>query len=256
MTTGELTNAGAPGTPLVLIHGVGASPESWDPVLPFLPKDRPVLRYTLRGHLSDTENIAGPYEMADFVADLITLLDAHGLERVILVGFSLGGLIAQAAALAHPERTEALIAIGSVAGRSDEERERVLARYREVADRGPAEVAKGSVERWYTPEYLAAHPEAGRETLRRMGELDPASYAAAYRVLATTDLVDELPRLRMPVLAIAGEFDVGSPPHMSETIARRVAAGEFVVVPGVKHELLQESPETIAKEIDRFVRDK
>ena len=256
MTSGELRNPDAGGTPLVLIHGVGASPESWSQVLERLPRDRPTLTYTLRGHEIGSGNPAPPYEMDDFVADLIALIDAQGFERVIVVGFSLGGLIAQATALAHPDRVAAVIAIGSVAGRSEEERERVLARYREVVARGPAEVARGSVERWYTPEYLARHPEAGAETLRRMAELDPDCYAAAYRVLAMSDFADELHRLEMPVLAIAGELDVGSPPHMSETIADRVVSGEFLVVPGVKHELLQETPETIAKEIDRFVRDK
>ena len=256
MTAQKLLNAGTSGTPLVLVHGVGDSLVSWSRVVAELEPNRPMLMYTLRGHETDAENPPPPYEMADFVADLVGLLDEHGFSRAILAGFSLGGLIVQATALAHPDRVAALIPVGAVAGRSDEERERVLQRYAEVAEHGPYEVAKISVDRWYTPEYLAEHPEAGARTLERMGALDPDCYAAAYRVLATSDFADELHRLEMPVLAIAGEGDVGSPPHMSERIAASVADGEVVVVPHVKHQLLQETPDTIAKEIDRFVRDK
>lgn len=253
MTTRLLIAPDAPGLPLVLVHGVGASMESWRGVADRLTTHRPVLMYTLRGHEIDAPNPAPPYSMEDFVSDLIELVDAHGFERVVLAGFSLGGLIAQAAALAHPDRIAGLIVVGSVAGRTDAERERVLERAAVVAARGPYEVAKLSVERWYTPQYLAGHPEAAAETLERMRALDPACYSAAYRVLATSDFAGELHRLRMPVLAIAGAGDVGSPPHMSERIAASVDDGAVVVVPDVKHELLQEATDTIAKEIDRFV---
>lgn len=254
MTSVRVLHPAAAGIPIVTIHGVGDSLESWSEVAELLPPERPVVLYTLRGHEADRANPAPPYEMADFVADLISLVDSLGYPRVVLAGFSLGGLIAQATALAHPDRVAAVITVGAVAGRSPEEREQVMSRYREVAERGPLEVARRSVDRWYTPGYLAAHPEARERTLARMGRLDPACYAAAYRVLAANDYAERLGSIEVPVLAIAGEGDVGSPPHMSERIAAAVRYGTAVVIPGVKHQLLQETTETVAKEIDRFVR--
>jgi len=114
-------------------------------------------------------------------------------------------------------------------------------------------VAKASVDRWYTDAYLARHPDARERTLERMGRLDPDCYASAYGVLAENDFAGQLHRIRVPVLAIAGEGDVGSPPHMSRYIADHVAQGRAVVVPDVKHSLLQEAPDTIAKELIDFV---
>ena len=250
----RLTNEGAPGIPILMIHGVGDSLDSWAGVADLLPGDRPLVRYTLRGHEVDAPNPPPPYEMADFVADAIGILDRFGFDRAVLAGFSLGGLIAQATALAHPDRVAALIAVGSVADRTEAERERVLERLAEVERLGPYEVAKTSVDRWYTPAYLADHPEAGARTLERMARLDPGCYAAAYRVLATNDFAGRLGEIDVPVLAIAGAGDVGSPPHLSEYIARNVRNGTAVTVPDVKHQLLQETTETVAKEIDRFVR--
>lgn len=254
MTTYRVEHPDAEGTPIVMIHGVGDSIDSWAAVVSRLSADRPYLTFTLRGHETQAANPAPPYVIEDFVSDLFELVDRCGFSRVILAGFSLGGLIAQAATLTRPERVVGVIAVGSVAGRTDEERERVLERHRQVRTTSPLEVAGRSVDRWYSPDYLAAHPEAREQTLARMAELDPDCYAAAYHVLATNDFVDDLHRIAVPVLAIAGAHDVGSPPHMAERIASSVQNGTAVTVPDVKHQLLQETPDVIAKEIDSFVR--
>lgn len=249
----RVSNRDASGTPLVMIHGVGGSQSTWDLVSAHLTSSRPLVTYTLRGHEIDRENVAPPYAMTDFEDDLVALLDELGYDRVLLAGFSLGGLIAQAVALEHPDRVSALIVVGSVSNRSEQERERVLQRYREIVDDGPLGVAEKSVDRWFTDSFLAEHPEARQATLDRMSSLDPSCYAGAYRVLATSDFASRLKAVTVPVLAIAGDGDVGSPPHMSEYIANTVQHGELTVIPNVKHQLLQETPETVAKEINRFV---
>lgn len=239
-------------TPTVLIHGVGDSAASWDAVLGGLDRPEDVLRYDLRGHGSAPVRplVAG---IEDFVDDLVALLDSHGIVRADIVGFSLGGLIAQAMAIRHPERVRRLVVIGSVAGRTPEERARVEARLRDVEENGPLGVAERSVERWFTPEYLLEHPEARQEVLDQMAALDREAYTAAYRVLASTDLAAELDRISAPTLAIAGEGDIGSPPHMSELIAERTH-GRVVVLPGVKHNILHEAAGRTAKEINEHLR--
>lgn len=249
----SIASRDAEGTPLVLVHGVGDSRRAWDAVLSDLPADRPVIRYDLRGH-GESPKPVGPYKIDDLVADHIRLLDRIGVGRADTIGFSLGGLVSQAVAIRHPQRVHRLVLVGSVAGRTDEERARVLERLRLVRERGPLEVARESVSRWFTADHLAAHPEAADETLDRMGELDPVAYANCYEVLATTDLADELTRIVAPTLAITGENDVGSPPRMSRLIADRVPDARVVVVPNARHAVLRESADRIAKEVASFVR--
>lgn len=248
-----VAHADAAGTPIVMIHGVGDDAEAWAGVAERLGADRPLVRYTLRGHLPRGRNAPPPYEMGDFVSDVVAIIDDLGAERVVLAGFSLGGLIAQATVLAHPERVAGAVVVGSVADRTPEEQVRVRDRHAEVVARGPYEVAKGSVDRWYTEAHLRAHPDARDRTLERMSRLDPDCYASAYGVLAENDFAGRLHEVRVPVLAIAGEGDIGSPPHMSQYIADHVQHGRAVVVPNVKHSLLQEAPDTIAKELIEFV---
>ena len=169
------------------------------------------------------------------------------------VGFSLGGLVAQAVAARQPTRVARLVVVGAIAGRTEAERSAVLDRLANIESLGPVEVAKQSVERWYTAEYLAAHPEVAEETIRKMAQLNPISYRAAYRVLATSDLVSELPNITAPTLALTGEHDVGSPPRMTLTIASGVADGQPVIIPNARHAVLTENAALLAKEIDQFV---
>lgn len=244
---GDLAGA----VPLVFVHGVGSSADSWSDLYARLPDDRPRIRYDLRGHGS-SPSPPGPWSVDDFVADHLRLLDRLGVRKADTVGFSLGGLIAQRIAILKPQAVRRLVVIGAVAGRTKEEADRVLARLAMVEAEGPGGAAAQSVERWYTRPYLDAHPEIAAVTVERMARLDAKAYSHAYRVLATTDLADDLHRISAPVLAMTGQFDVGSPPRMSHLIAERTG-GRFVEIPGVKHEVIQERPDLITKEIIEHV---
>jgi pimeloyl-ACP methyl ester carboxylesterase len=240
------------GTPLVLIHGVGSSRACWDDVAALLPHDRGIIRYDLRGHgLSPAP--PGPWTIDHFVADHLRLLSRLSVDVADTVGFSLGGLIAQRVAAQHPEIVDNLVVIGAVAGRTQQERDAVLARLAMVVAEGPAGAARKSVDRWYSAEYRKAHPHIADDVIARMEKLDAEAYTNAYRVLATTDLVDDLDKIRAPLLAMTGEFDVGSPPRMSQEMAERTG-GRVVVCPGSRHDVLDECPELIAKEIAAHVR--
>jgi pimeloyl-ACP methyl ester carboxylesterase len=240
------------GPPLVFVHGVGSDLESWQDVVAGLPKGRAFVRYDLRGH-GRSPAPDGPWNVDDFVSDHLRLLAHLGIETADTVGFSLGGLIAQRIAATHPEVVRKLVVIGAVAGRTEQEKAAVLRRLAMVEAEGPAGAARKSVERWFGNEYLAEHPDAGTEIVARMERLDRGTYTHAYRVLATTDLANDLGRVRAPLLAMTGEFDIGSPPRMSQLMADRTG-GRLLVLPGARHTVLQECPELIAKEIAAHVR--
>jgi pimeloyl-ACP methyl ester carboxylesterase len=236
--------------PLVLIHGVSDSHRGWDAVVQALGaagSDFDVIRYDLRGH-GDAPTRPLVESVDDFVDDLLAQLDEAGVAAAHVVGFSLGGLIAQRAAIREPDRVTTLTVIGSVAGRTDDEAARALERLHAIETLGPAGVAQQSITRWYTPDQLAADPAIADRVVAKMAALDVPAYTAAYRVLATTDLAADLHLITAPTLAITGEHDVGSPPHMTELIATRTG-GRAVVIPGAKHSVLHDHAPLIAKEI-------
>ena len=96
------------GPPVLLVHGVGADGSSWDTIAATLADDFRPIRLDLRGH-GRSGHIEGGCTLDDFVRDAVDVLDASGIARAHVVGFSLGGMIAQALALQHADRVDRLV---------------------------------------------------------------------------------------------------------------------------------------------------
>lgn len=242
------------GDPVILVHGVGSRLQSWDGVLRNMGTGRRYVRCDLRGH-GGSARVPGPYTLAQMAGDVMALADHLGLESFALVGFSLGGLIAQRIAVDHGERLSALALISTVAGRTPEERERVLARRDTLKADGPLVHLVNSVERWFTPEFIAANPEMIERRRKDAMLNDPDCYLAAYDVLAGCDLVDELGAIRVPSLVMTGEKDIGSSERMARVMHARIAGSELVILPHLKHSILLEAPGLVAGHLERFLTE-
>ena len=239
------------GPAVILIHGVGSSRQSWDDVVERLQGFR-ALRYDLRGH-GESGKPAGPYTLDDFVADLAALLDHVGIAKGHVVGFSLGGLIAQGFALAHPDRVEKLALVSTVSGRTEEERERVKARLEMVQGGIPGAHFRKSMDRWFTPAYQAANPDLIDRLEAANQRNDPKAYAAAYRVLAMSDLADRLPEITAETLVMTGEDDLGSNPRMARLMHDRIPNSQLNILSGLRHSILNEAPDTVAAALREFL---
>ena len=243
------------GQPFTFIHGVGAYKESWDGVIEALPQGcYRTCTYDLRGH-GDSAKIPGPYSLEAFCRDLTGLLDALSIERTVLAGFSLGGLIAQAFALSQPQRVEKLVLISTVADRTDDEKRRVAERAKDFSSKGSERHLADSLERWFTKDFIEQRPDILEERLRRVRENDPQCYAATYQVLAGNDLADHLGSIRIPTLVMTGENDIGSTPRMAAVMKERIADCRLRILPDLRHSLLLEAPALVAQEIERFLAD-
>lgn len=239
------------GPAVILIHGVGSSRQSWDGVVERL-EGYQTLRYDLRGH-GGSGKPAGPYTLDDFVADLAALLDHVGIAKGHVVGFSLGGLIAQGFALAHGDRVDKLVLISTVSGRTDEERERVKTRLEMVQGGIPGAHFRKSMDRWFTPAFQAANPDLiDRLEAANQGN-DPKAYAAAYRVLAISDLAERLPEITAETLVMTGEDDLGSNPRMARLMHDRIANSQLNILAGLRHSILNEAPDTVAAALREFL---
>lgn len=241
------------GPPLVLVHGVGTRLEDLDLLTQRLQSSFRVLRYDLRGH-GESERVPGPYSLHDFAADLRELMDGVGFAQAHCYGFSLGALIVQRFALDYPQRVTSLGVISGVGGRSADERAAVLKRAAELAAGGPGAHLSHSVERWFTAEFREAHPEVIEARKARIGANHMPSYAAAYRVLAESDLIDELAAIRQPTLVATGEFDQGSNARMARAMAQRIPNAQLRIIPRLKHALLLEGPDQLAALIGSFIK--
>ena len=240
------------GDPVVLIHGVGSALDAWDGVIAAMSPERRYIRFDLRGH-GRSSPTPSPYSLNDFVEDTIALLDHLQIARADLVGFSLGGLIAQAIALDHPRRLRKLALISTIAGRTLDEREQVRKRAETLKTGGAATHLSVAVERWFSDEFRKSHPDVLEARRKRSLDNNPETYAAAYQVLAGNDLADRLGAIVLPTLIMTGENDTGSSPRMARLIHDRIKGSQLQILPLLKHAVLLESPVQIAKLLENFL---
>ncbi len=235
------------GPRVTLNHGVGSDLESWDEVVPILSPHFTLLRYDMRGHGGSTK-VRAPFGIDAFVDDYRTLLDHLGWESSSFVGFSLGGLVAQAVALAMPERIEKLAIVASVAGRTPEERKTVRERADNLASGNKVgHAAKAAAERWFTDEFIAENPELVAERVRKAEAMDPVCYSYSYDVFASNDFIDELHKIRAEKTLVAtGEQDPTGTVRMADLMAERIPNARPHIFPRYRHSMLGEAPREVA----------
>lgn len=251
---GTRTVSAGEGHPLVLVHGVGMDLAMWEPVARALVGRFKIICYDMIGH-GASPRPAGPYRLADFVDQLERLAATLSLQRFSLLGFSMGGLVAQGFAAWRGGALDHLFLLNTVYRRSETERAAITARVGAVLDGGFADSVEAALDRWFTPTFSAAHPDVIAAVRRHMLGNDLAAYAAAYRVFATADaeLADTASGIQTPTLVMTGSDDQRSTVAMAKALAADLPNGRLAVLPGQRHLTPLECPEDIAALIADFV---
>ncbi|MET7570692.1 alpha/beta fold hydrolase [Streptomyces sp. NPDC005492] len=228
--------------PLVLVHALGLDRLMWAPVIGRLPADRRIIAYDVRGHGRAAGAPPAPdlHALAD---DLVRLLDELGVERIGLVGLSMGGAIAQTFAVDHPNRLTDLYLVATAADPQDA----YLQRAAEAETHGVGAQLPAALERWFSPAYLAAEPAPVRYARQSVRRTDVADWCASWRALARLDTRAALSGIKVPTRVIAGGDDPATPPAMMRDIARDIPGADFAVIPGVRHLISLEAPDRLAR---------
>jgi 3-oxoadipate enol-lactonase len=239
------------GKPIVLIHEMGGTLESWDLLVPLLAAKRRVVRYDTRG-AGFSEKIRGTLKIDTMTDDLIALLGKLGItDKVALVGTAVGGAIALHTAFRHPERIAAAIVTSPAISIPPANHDATLARVARFEAEGVRVVADETAANGY-PEELRGDRARFEGFRARWLANDPSSFASIYRMLTNMDLASELPQIKCPVLVVGGEFDRGRPPPRVEPIAQAIPGATFKVLP-VGHYAGLQRPDLMAQEIDGFL---
>ena len=223
------------GEPLLFLHGVGGDSASWAPqIAAFSPRFR-AIAWDMPGYGGSPapDRMTFP-ALADALGGL---LDRLALERVHLVGHSMGGMVAQEFAAARPERVASLVlsATSPAFGRPDGDFQTrfVEARLAPLDDgKTMADLADETVATMLGPD---ADAEGAAIARRSMAAVPEATYRAAIACLVAFDRRDALAGYRMPVLVLAGETDTNAPAPMMEKMAGRIPGAEYVCIEGTGH---------------------
>ena len=142
-------------TPLIFIHGVGLDHQMWDPQINNL-KEFSTITYDLLGH-GKTPCKKDKLSLNDFSNQLIEILEHLKIDKIHLIGFSLGSLIALDFVSKMQNKVDKLILIGTTYKRSIEERSLVIDRYNQAKLNKP--ISKQALKRWFTDKYLEENPK-------------------------------------------------------------------------------------------------
>lgn len=242
------------GEALILIHGVGLDHTMWESQLESLSKNFRVIAYDMVGH-GGSEHPPGPYSLSQFVDQLTALLNHLQIEKIHLVGFSMGGMVAQAFALSNGERLKTLTIMSAVANRTEEQRRSILARVEEVKKNGVTATIEPAIQRWFGQEFLMERKDAVNKIRKRLETNDYHSYLAAYTLFATADelLWPELHHIDIPTFILTGENDIGSNPVMAKQMHKKITNSQIMIVPNIKHMLPMEGSQIINEAILSFI---
>ena len=240
--------------PVVLVHGLGMTRAMWDWQWPALTARFRVLRYDLLGH-GESAKPPGPYALTLFADQIAGLMEQLHWERAALVGFSLGGMIVRAFALAHPARAAALAILNSAHGRTEAERDAVRERVATAEAGGPAATVDEALARWFTADFAARHAEVLERVRGWILANDPAVYPLSYRVLAEGDreLAEAVSEIACPTLVMTGADDRGNSPDMARRMAALIPGAELEILPGLRHMGLAEDPEAFNRRLVGFL---
>ena len=245
------------GAPVILIHGLGLNRAMWQWQLPALQLQFKVVCYDLLGH-GESPKPAGPYTMQQMVGQLDDLMIDLNISRAALVGFSLGGLINRAFALAHPDKTAALVILNSAHARTDAQRDGINLRVRQARESGPAATVDAALERWFSEDFARREPQILEQVRRWVIANDASVYPDLYSLLAEGDkgLETEISAINCPTLIVTGEEDHGNSPEMTQQMAALMPNARAEILPGLRHMALVEDPATINGLLVEFLQRK
>lgn len=234
------------GVPLVFVHGWTANRHRWDHQLAHFAEKRRVIRLDLRGH--GESGGAGVRTIAELADDVLALLDHLEIERCVLVGHSMGGMIAQTITLAHPERVERLVLVNSI-GRMTYSRGRGL--LLGVSTLVPFKLfVATNIQRAFAPGYprdeIRAYVKASADTPREV-------VMTLYGAMRAFDVLDRVGEIGIPTLMIHGYHDIQLPVRQMLRMAKAYRDAEVRII-DAGHELPVEKPEELTRALDRFVR--
>jgi 3-oxoadipate enol-lactonase / 4-carboxymuconolactone decarboxylase len=236
-------------TTFVFINSLGTDFRIWDGVVDKLKHYGNILRFDKQGHglssLSDDLK-----SIKDYAHDVLGLMDALGIEKAVVVGLSIGGIIGQYLAINHPNRLEKLILSNTAPKIGTDETWNT--RINKVKNEGIASITEGVMKVWFSDTFhqTRQHELEGYKTMLERSNTE--GYIRACAAIRDNDLSKNIENIETPTLCFAGSVDGSTPPDLVKAMADKIPHAEYVLIDGVGHIPCVEVPQTIFEHIYNF----
>lgn len=238
---------------VILAHPIGFDGRFWDPVAHLLGDHFRLVIPDARGHGRSGRG-GGETTIDQLAGDVLTVMDALGLEQSGFIGCSMGSAVGMRLAASCPERIEWAVLANAPAR---------IALPREVFDQRIAGartgdypiLARAMLSRWIAPGAEGRGADWFAARLDEMLQTDGEGFADALAALRDSDRNADLPQIRSRALVVAGALDEGFPPSAAAAMAQAIPAGQAAVIAGAGHLTPAEAPQAFSDLVLEFVRD-
>lgn len=238
------------GVPVLLLHGITDSLRSFDLVLPHLPASVRAIAVSQRGHGDSSRPLEG-HRPRDIAADLAALLDALGVARAVVVGHSMGSVVAQRFALDHPERTLDLVLMGAFARVADHPAWQGIAEEAAgLPDPVPVDLIAAFQASTLAQPVSAEYFEVVVQESRKVSAHVWRAIAAGFR---QEDHRAALGAVQAPTLAVWGDQDIYCSRADQDALLAAIPGARLLVYAGAGHALHWEQPARFAADLVAFV---
>ena len=217
--------------PIVFIHGVGLTYEIWQPQLDFF-KNYSNVSYDILGHGKSSltkKNI----NFDDFSDQLIELINELKVDKIHLVGFSIGSLIARNFATKYNDRLQSLILLGSIYKRSEQQQKIVNQRFEQA--KKELKLSRQALKRWFTDKYLENNPDTYEKISSILSGNNMVNFLKVYELFVKHQDNEKFENIKTKTLVMTGENDIGSTPEMSKNLSKKIANSKVKIVSNGKH---------------------
>ena len=245
------------GDPLLLIPGLGLTCRTWEEVAPELAQHFSLILLDNRG-IGQSQAKRPPRSLADYSADVVELLDELQLDRVHVLGLSLGGIIAQRVAVDHPGRVNRLVLVSCT--------DRFSAYLQQTAQLLGHALRRFSWESFVrmsemlgtSPEYFDRENAQVEQRIRAKcaAPSNRRGVACQLRCVARSEMEPSDYRILAPTLVIAGQDDRLIPSCYAQSMAAKIPHSQFVLFPKIGHNPFQECPQEVIGRIVEFLNQR
>jgi pimeloyl-ACP methyl ester carboxylesterase len=241
------------GPAIVFVHGIGSRRTAWRAIEASLGAGYHCVDYDLRGHGDSPLGTLLPFGLDELVVDLERVRIRAGLERIHIVGHSLGGMIGPAYARRYPDRVASVTLLSTAAFRTEDDSAKVWAVVNAMLDKGIGPVLDTLTARWFTDAFVASYPDRIEARKRQVLETPADVFINVFRIYAGTEMAPWLHEVHAPCLVLTGENDGGCNPRLNRQIAAALPDSRLVILDGLKHSILAEAPDQVARHLREFL---
>ena len=241
--------------PIVFIHGVGLDHEMWSPQVKSF-KNNSILVYDLLGH-GKTPLIKKNVNFEDFSNQLNNLLNNLNIDKINLVGFSFGSLIAVNFVKRFQKKVNKLVLISTVYKRNNLEKINVRDRYKKAKKNIP--ISNLALRRWLSSKFIKLNPKIKKYILKTLNKNkeDHLNFLKSYKLFANhKDNIDMIKKIKTKTLIMTGSNDPGSTVTMSKSLSNDLSNSNFMEISNGKHLCSIECSDDVTMKIINFIENR